>query len=90
MPQETGIYTLARAFLQFRQAFRVTDSGTRRRFDEEVPLSTSFSPRARRGSDPVLSEVEVDWLGLLVDALLSPKDGRILRNDIIDTLTALR
>jgi hypothetical protein len=88
MPQETGIYTLARAFLQFRQAFRVTDSGTRRRFDEEVPLSTSFSPRARRGSDPVLSEV--DWLGLLVDALLSPKDGRILRNDIIDTLTVLR
>jgi hypothetical protein len=74
--------------LQFRQAFRVTDSGTRRRFDEEVPLSSSFSPRARRGSDPVLSEV--DWLGLLVDALLSPKDGRILRNDIIDTLTALR
>lgn len=58
---------------------RVTDSGTRRRFEEEELLSAgvSFSPRGRRGSDPVLSDV--DWLGLLADALLSPNEGRILR-----------
>ena len=69
----------------------MTDSGTLRRFEarEELLVSAdSFSARTLRGSDPVLSEV--DWLGLLVDALLSPKDGRILRNDIIDTLTVLR
>lgn len=64
---------------------RVTDSGTLRRLEEEVLLSAgSFSPRPRRGSEPVLSDV--DWLGLLgvVDALLSPNDGRMLRNpDIV-------
>ena len=77
------ILAFARAFLQLRQALRVTDSGTLRRLEdrEELPLSTpSLSPRARRGSDPVLSDV--DWLGLLVDALLSPKEGRIFRKDI--------
>lgn len=69
---------MARAFLQLRQALRVTDSGTLRRFDEELlSAGVSFSPRGRRGSDPVLSDV--DWLGLLADALLSPKEGRILR-----------
>jgi hypothetical protein len=47
--------TFARAFLQFKHAFRVTDSGTLLRLEDEVLLSEiSFSPRARRGSDPVL------------------------------------
>jgi hypothetical protein len=46
-----------------------------------LPASTSLSPSGRRGSLPVLSDV--DWLGLLGDALLSPKEGRILRKDII-------
>jgi len=55
------ILTFARAFLQLRQAFRVTDSGTLRRFEEREELllsAISFSPRARRGSDPVLSDVD--------------------------------
>ena len=53
-------HTFARAFLQLRQAFRVTESGTRRRFVEEIllPVSTSFSLRTWRGSDPVDSEVD--------------------------------
>lgn len=86
-----GPHTFARAFLQLRQAFRVTDSGTLRRFDDAVePLmlpEVLLLPESsgRRGSLlpelPVLSDV--DWLGLLGDALLSPKDGRILRKDII-------
>jgi hypothetical protein len=51
--------TFARAFLQLRQALRVTDSGTLRRLDDEVLLSaSSLSPRFRRGSDPVLSDVD--------------------------------
>jgi hypothetical protein len=72
--------------LQLRHAFRVTDSGTLRRFEarEELLVSVvSISPPTRRGSDPVLSDV--DWLRLLVEALLSPNEGRILRNDIIRT-----
>ena len=58
---------------------RVTDSGTLRRLGEEELLSAgmSLSARGRRGSDPVLSDVE--WLGLLADALLSPEEGLILR-----------
>jgi hypothetical protein len=55
------VRTFARAFLQLRHAFRVTDSGALRRFDarEELLLSAgSFSPRLRRGSDPVLSDVD--------------------------------
>lgn len=72
--------TLARAFLQFKQAFRVTDSGALRRLDADELLSASFSPCSRRDSDPVLSVV--DWLGLLVDALLPPSvEGRIERKD---------
>jgi len=56
---QQGPYTLARAFLQLRQAFRVTDSGTLRRLDEVVLLSsTSLPVRARRGSDPVDSDVD--------------------------------
>lgn len=72
---------LARAFLQLRQALRVTDSGTLRRLDEEelLPAGVSLSPRGRRGSDPVLSDVDWLWLLLLADALLSPNEGRILR-----------
>jgi hypothetical protein len=53
--------TFARAFLQLRHAFRVTDSGTLRRFDarEELLVSAaSFSARTRRESDPVLSDVD--------------------------------
>lgn len=88
-----GKYTFARAFLQLRQAFRVTESGTfRPLFDAVVealilpevlmlPASPSLSPRGSRGSlPPVLSDV--DWLGLLGDADAlppSPKDGLILR-----------
>jgi hypothetical protein len=51
-------YTLARAFLQLRQAFLVTESGTLRRLAEEVLLllSTSFPPRTRRESDSVDSD----------------------------------
>lgn len=53
--QGWGQLTFARAFLQFKQALRVTDSGTRLRLEEELVLSAiSFSPRPRRGSDPVL------------------------------------
>lgn len=57
---------------------RVTDSGTLRRFEEEELLSTgvSLSPRGRRGSDPVLSDVDRSWL--LADALFSPNEGRDL------------
>lgn len=74
--------TFARAFLQLRHALRVTESGALRRFPvEEVISGVSISPRGRRGSDPVLSDV--DWLGLLVEALLSPNEGRILRNDMV-------
>lgn len=77
------VLTFALAFLQLRQALRVTDSGTLRRLDEEALVSgVSFSSRGRRGSDPVLSDV--DWLGLLVEALLSPNEGRILRKDILN------
>lgn len=73
---------LARAFLQFKQAFRVNDSGARRRFDDEEECSMSFSPRCRRDSDPVLVLSVVEWLGLLVDVLLPPTvDGRICRKD---------
>jgi hypothetical protein len=69
------------------QALRVTDSGTLRRFDEvlasevvAVLTSGPFSPRGRRESE--LSGVDS---GLLVDALLSPNEGRILRKDILNT-----
>lgn len=73
MPLWKRAHTLARAFLQLRQAFRVTDSGTRRRFDvllpafvaavPMLPASISVSARRRgRGSLPVPSEV--DWLGV--------------------------
>jgi hypothetical protein len=76
----TNLLTFARAFLQLRQAFRVTNSGTLRRLEEEVLLSgASFSLRARRGSDPALSGVDC---GLLADVLSSLNEGRILREDI--------
>lgn len=80
------VLTLARAFLQLRQALRVTDSGTLRRFDKEELLSAtfSFSPRFRRGSGPVLSGV--DWFG---EPLLSPKFGRILRRCWPDILRGM-
>jgi len=55
------ILTFARAFLQLRQAFRVTDSGALRRFEEREELldsASSFSSRVWRGSDPVLSDVD--------------------------------
>lgn len=68
------VFTFARAFLQLTHAFRVTDSGTRLRLDEEAALSNSFSLRGRRGSDPVLSDV-VECLGVLAEPLLSPKEG---------------
>ena len=76
--------TLARAFLHCRQALRVTDSGTLRRLEEEAlaperPPSPSL-PRGRRGSDPV---VDSDVLGVVVGVLLlSPNEGRILRNEL--------
>lgn len=79
-PLRGRLLTFARAFLQLRQAFRVTDSGTLRRLEEEVLLSgASFSLRARRGSDPALSGVDC---GLLADVLSSLNEGRILREDI--------
>jgi hypothetical protein len=83
------IFTLARAFLHGTQALRVTDSGTLRRFDDALPVvlpSTSFSPRIRRGSDPV---VDSDVFGVLVGVLLSPNDGRILRNALLNALLDL-
>jgi hypothetical protein len=74
-------HTLALAFLQLTHAFRVTDSGTLLRFDElELLLSTAFPLRARFGSEPVDSDV--DTLGLLAEALLSAKEGRIFRKDM--------
>ena len=73
--------TFALAFLQFRHALRVTESGTRRRLEALLLLSGfSLSPERmlRIGSEPVDSE------GLLVEAELSPKDGRILRKDMVE------
>lgn len=75
-------YTFARAFLQLRQAFRVTDSGTLRRLELAACPSVSFSRRLRR---------DVDGLGVVVvgEALpmegvsLSPTDGLNLRRDIL-------
>jgi len=87
-----GQRTFARAFLQLRQAFRVTDSGTLRRLDDAVEplmllevLLLELPPSSGwRGSLPELPVLsDVDWLGLLGDSLLSPKDGRILLKDII-------
>lgn len=75
--------------MQLRQAFRVTDSGTLRRLEEEEALLSraSFSLRGQRGSDPVLSDV--DWLGLVDAELWSPNEGRILRKDIADLKLAI-
>jgi len=36
-------------------------------------------------TDPVISDL--DWLGLLADALLSPDEGRILRNSEEDMIS---
>ena len=65
-------FTFARAFLHCTQALRVTDSGTLRCFEEAFPW-------ARRGSDPV---VDSDVFGVVVGVLLSPNEGRILRNEL--------
>jgi hypothetical protein len=62
--------TLALAFLQVTQALRVTDSGTRRRFE----LLLLLSGWAFLASELVDSE---DWAGTLVE------EGRILRKDIV-------
>jgi len=62
--------TLALAFLQLTQALRVTDSGTRRRFE----LLLLLSGWAFLASELVDSE---DWAGTLVE------EGRILRKDIV-------
>jgi hypothetical protein len=62
--------TLALAFLQLTQALRVTDSGTRRRF-EPMPLLSDWAFFASELAD---SE---DWAGVLVE------EGRILRKDIV-------
>ena len=64
-------FTFDRAFLHCTQALRVTDSGTLRCFEETFPW-------ARRGSDPV---VDSDVFGVVVGVLLSPNEGRILRNE---------
>jgi hypothetical protein len=46
--------------------------------EELLSAGVSLPPRGRRASDPVLSDV--DWLGMLADALFSPPDeGRITR-----------
>ena len=74
-----GFYTFALAFLQFTQAFRVMDTGTRRRLESKGPRSRSLSVWClRRGSE--LVDSGVDWLGLLAEALLlSATDGLMVR-----------
>lgn len=73
-----GVYTFALAFLQFTQALRVMDAGTRRRLETSGPGSRPLSARClRRGSE--LVDSDVDWLGLLVEALLSATDGLMVR-----------
>ena len=62
----------------------MTDSGTRRRLVEvarELFTSASVSLWTRRGSDPVGSGVE--RLGVVKPTLFFPKDGRIVRKDIL-------
>lgn len=78
---ESGVYTFALAFLQFTQAFRVMETGTRRRLETKGPRSRPLSARClRRGSE--LVDSEVDWLGLLAEALLSATDGLMVRRAI--------
>lgn len=75
---DNRIFTFALAFLQFTQAFRVMDTGTRRRLESTGAGSRPSSARClRRGSDEVVSGI--DWLGLLAEALLSATDGLIVR-----------
>ena len=80
--REGQMVTFARAFLQGTQALRVTDSGTLRRFEDALAVelpSASFSWRTP--SDPV---VDSDVFGVLIGVLLSPNEGRILRNALLD------
>lgn len=74
-----GFYTFALAFLQFTQALRVMETGTRRRLESSGPGSRPLSPARclRRGSE--LVDSDVDWLGLLLEALLSATDGLMVR-----------
>lgn len=72
-----GVYTFALAFLQFTQAFRVMESGTRRRLETKGPRSRPLPARClRRG--PELVDSDVDWLGLLAEALLSATDDGLM------------
>lgn len=70
--------TFARAFLQFRQAFLVTECGTRRRLTEEMGLSSASLP-SRRWCELEPTDSDLGRPGWLVEALLSPEDGWILR-----------
>jgi hypothetical protein len=74
-----GFYTFALAFLQFTQALRVMETGTRRRLESSGPGSRPLSAARclRRGSE--LVDSDVDWLGLLLEALLSATDGLMVR-----------
>lgn len=72
-------HTFALAFLQFRQAFLVIDSGTRLRLESKGPRSRPFSARCfGRGSE---LDSDVDWLGVPAEALLSATDGLMVRSD---------
>jgi hypothetical protein len=68
--------TFARAFLQVTQALRVTDSGTRRRFEAPLLLLSLGVLFFAASAELVDSDVDsCSWL--LVD------EGRMLRKDIV-------
>jgi hypothetical protein len=71
-------HTFALAFLQLRQAFLVTDSGTLRRLEALLLLPASISARGEVWTRPDPADSAVG-----AEMLLSP-EGRIFRNGIIE------